>query len=175
MSHIFGKIIQTAYVVRDIEAAMRHWTGLMGVGPWFYREKAPLETFTYGGRPSGLEMSIALGYDGDMQFELIQQRNDAPSVYRDFLETFGEGQQHLGFRVDDLDAAIEKGAALGYTVTQEGFIANSGPFAYMGAGGHPGAMIEFLPMPELRRRSWEIIKGWARGWDGSDPIRTEVV
>ena len=175
MSHVFGRIIQTAYVVRDVEAAMRHWTGLMGVGPWFYREKVPLETFTYGGRPSGLEMSIALGYDGDMQFELIQQRNDAPSVYRDFLETFGEGQQHLGFRVDDLDAAIGKGAALGYAVTQEGFVANSGPFAYMGAGGHPGTMIELLPMPEVRRRNWEIIKGWARGWDGSDPVRTEVV
>lgn len=175
MSHIFGRIIQTAYVVRDVEAAMRHWTGLMGVGPWFYREKAPLETLTYGGRPSDLEMSIALGYDGDMQFELIQQRNDAPSIYRDFLETFGEGQQHLGFRVDDLDAAIEKGERLGYAVTQEGFIANSGPFAYMAAGGHPGVMIELLPMPEIRRRNWEIIKGWSRGWDGSDPIRTEVV
>lgn len=175
MSHVFGRIIQTAYVVRDVEAAMRHWTGLMGVGPWFYREKVPLETFTYGGEPSGLEMSIALGYDGDMQFELIQQRNDAPSVYRDFLETFGEGQQHLGFRVDDLDAAVEKGMALGYAVTQEGFVANSGPFTYMGAGGHPGTMIELLPMPEVRRRNWEIIKGWARGWDGSDPVRTEVV
>ena len=175
MSHVFGRIIQTAYVVRDVEAAMRHWTGLMGVGPWFYREKVPLETFTYGGEPSGLEMSIALGYDGDMQFELIQQRNDAPSVYRDFLEAFGEGQQHLGFRVDDLDAAVEKGMALGYAVTQEGFVANSGPFAYMGAGGHPGVMIELLPMPEVRRRNWEIIKGWARGWDGSDPVRTEVV
>ena len=175
MSHVFGKIIQTAYVVRDIQAAMRHWTEMMGVGPWFYRERVPLETFTYKGEPSDLEMSIALGYDGDMQFELIQQRNDAPSVYRDFLETFGEGQQHLGFQVDGLDAAIEKGRSLGYEMMQEGYIANSGPFAYMGLGDHPGTMVEFLPMPEVRRRNWELIKGWARGWDGSDPIRTEIV
>ncbi len=38
MSRIFGKVCQNGYVVRDIEAAMKHWITVMGVGPWFYIE-----------------------------------------------------------------------------------------------------------------------------------------
>jgi hypothetical protein len=31
---------------------------------------------------------------GDMQIELIQQRCGTPSMYRDFLQSSGEGLQH---------------------------------------------------------------------------------
>jgi len=171
MSHIFGKLIQTAYVVPDIEAALKHWTENLGIGPWFYRELVPIEIFMYRGEPSDLKMSIALGYSGDMQYELIQQRNDAPSVYKEFIETIGYGQQHLGFEVDDLDASIETGRGLGYQIEQEGTITNSGSFAYMSKDDFPGTMIEFLPMPEARRKSWATIQSWSVGWNGSDPVR----
>ena len=109
MSHIFGKVIQTAYVVHDIEAVLRHWIENLGIGPWFYRELVPLDSFTYRGEPSDLKMSIALSYSGDMQFELIQPRNDAPSAYKDFLQTSGGGQHHLGFLADDLDCKCRAG------------------------------------------------------------------
>lgn len=33
MSRHFGKITQNGYVVRDIGAAMRHWSDVLGVGP----------------------------------------------------------------------------------------------------------------------------------------------
>jgi hypothetical protein len=36
MNRIFGAIRQSGYVVRDIEAALRHWTSVLGVGPFFY-------------------------------------------------------------------------------------------------------------------------------------------
>lgn|SRR5438093_7244272 len=45
MSRIFGAVTQAGYVVRDIEAAMRHWVEVLGVGPWFYAEHAPIEDF----------------------------------------------------------------------------------------------------------------------------------
>ena len=128
MSHIFGKVIQTAYVVHDIEPVLRHWIENLGIGPWFYRELVPLDSFTYRGEPSDLKMSIALSYSGDMQFELIQPRNDAPSAYKDYLQTSGGGQHHLGFLADDLDASVQRGRSLGYQMEQEGFITNAGPF-----------------------------------------------
>ena len=178
MSHKFGNISQTAYVVSDIEAALHHWTEVMGVGPWFYRESVPIETFSYRGEPSDLEMSIALGYDGDMQFELIQQRNDAPSVYKEFMEKVGYGQQHIGFQVEDLDASIEVARAQGYQMEQEGYITNSGAFVYMSTGSvgtYPlGTMIELLPITDSRRTSWPIIQSWSVGWDGSNPVRTSI-
>lgn len=35
MSRLFGDAIQNGYVVRDIDAAMRHWIDVLGVGPWY--------------------------------------------------------------------------------------------------------------------------------------------
>ncbi len=52
MSRRFGEIRQNGYVVRDIEAAMSHWTTVLGVGPFFYFERVPIEDFRYRGAPS---------------------------------------------------------------------------------------------------------------------------
>jgi hypothetical protein len=35
MSRFFGKVCQNGYVVRDIEAALKHWTEVLGVGPFY--------------------------------------------------------------------------------------------------------------------------------------------
>ena len=95
MSRLFGEIRQNGYVVRDIESALRHWTETLGIGPFFYFERVPIDDFRYRGSPSPLEASIALANSGSLQIELIQQRNDAPSMYRDFLAAGQEGLQHI--------------------------------------------------------------------------------
>ena len=76
---LFGPLRQMGYVVPDVEAAMRHWVEVCGVGPWFYAERLPLTAFTYGGkRYDDILLSIGLANSGDMQIELIQQRSDHP-------------------------------------------------------------------------------------------------
>jgi len=45
MSRYFGEIRLNGYVVRDIAAAMKHWVEVLGVGPFFYLEEAPIENF----------------------------------------------------------------------------------------------------------------------------------
>jgi hypothetical protein len=97
MSRFFGAITQNGYVVHDIAAAMRHWIEVLGVGPWFYVEHTPIEDFQYQGHPSPIDVSIALANSGPLQIELIQQRNDAPSMYRDFLAAGHEGLQHIAY------------------------------------------------------------------------------
>jgi len=52
---------------------------------------------TEKGKPSPVDVSIALANSGALQIELIQQRNDAPSMYRDFLNAGHEGLQHLAY------------------------------------------------------------------------------
>ena len=104
MSRRFGKLRQNGYVVRDIEAALRHWTEVLGIGPFFYFERVPIEEFRYRGEPSPLDVSIALGQSGALQIELIQQRNDAPSMYKDFLDAGHEGLQHVAYWTESMDA-----------------------------------------------------------------------
>ncbi len=35
MNRGFGSVRQNGYVVRDIEAALKHWTEVLAVGPFF--------------------------------------------------------------------------------------------------------------------------------------------
>jgi hypothetical protein len=86
MSRLFGDLRQVGIAVRDIEAAMRHWVEVCGVGPWFYTDRLPVTGFTYAGRRyDEVHISIALANSGAVQLELIQQRCGTPSMYRDFL------------------------------------------------------------------------------------------
>ena len=104
MSRLFGSILQNGFVVRDIKAAMRHWIEVLEVGPWFYFEHIPFVDFRYKGELSPVDVSLALANSGDFQVELIQQRNDAPSLYRDFIAAGHEGLQHVGYGSHQFDA-----------------------------------------------------------------------
>ena len=82
MSRIFGDLLQIGFVVPDIEAAMQHWAERLGVGPWYYIERLDVPDFEYMGQPSPVELSLALANSGDMQIELIQQRNELQQELR---------------------------------------------------------------------------------------------
>ncbi len=60
-----GPIRQVAYITNDIEKAMKEWVNI-GVGPWFYVEKVPVENYQYKGKPYDLHMSVALSNSGDI-------------------------------------------------------------------------------------------------------------
>jgi hypothetical protein len=95
MSRLFGPLRQMGFVVRDIDKAMRHWVEVCGVGPWFVTEKLPLDAFWYKERRyDNIHLTIALANSGDVQLELIQQRDETPSMGRDFLAAGHEGLQH---------------------------------------------------------------------------------
>jgi Glyoxalase/Bleomycin resistance protein/Dioxygenase superfamily len=171
MSRLFGPMRQVGIVVRDIEAAMRHWIEVCGVGPWFYTDKLAMSAFTYGGeRYDDIHVSIALANSGDIQLELIQQRCDTPSMYQDFLAAGREGMQHWSSWPEDYEAIYRRALANGYTVGQEGQ-SPRGPFAYFKNEGHPGTVIEMAEMTPARRSIFDQVRLAAVDWDGSDPIR----
>jgi len=173
MSLIFGEIRQLGYVVHDIEAAMRHWVEVLGVGPWFYVDRLPVTSFNYRGQPSDAHISIALANSGAAQIELIQQRNDAPSMYRDFLASGPEGLQHVSTWPVDYEATMARAIKAGYRVGQDG-ASNRGPFAYFDIeGAHRGSCMEIAAYTATRKRQFDAIEAAARGWDGRDPIRTK--
>jgi len=171
MSRIFGRITQNGYVVRDIEAAMRHWIEVLGVGPWFYAEHAPIENFRYRGEPSDPVVSIALANTGPLQIELIQQRNDAPSLYRDFLAAGHEGLQHIAYWTHRFDDDMQRLLARGYRVGQSGEVGRPGRFAYFETEGHPGTVAELSEISGPKGRLFEVIRQAAEDWNGDDPIR----
>jgi hypothetical protein len=68
-----------------------------------------LESFTggdqrYRGQPTTADVSIAMGFAGHMMIELIQPRDDKPSVYREIVQARGYGFHHLGIAFEDVEA-----------------------------------------------------------------------
>lgn len=173
MSKLFGPVRQVGYVVKDIEKAMNHWIAL-GVGPWFYKEAVESTEFRYHGKPSQLpKLSIALANSGDTQIELIQQRDDAPTLYLDTLAKSGECAQHVAYWTHDhFDAWCHHLLELGYVEGHSGRMgATRGRFAYFLHAGFASAMVEISESTGGKGEYFESIRQAALTWDGRDPIR----
>ena len=164
-----GPVRQVGYLVKDIEKAMQEWINI-GVGPWFYTEKVQVENFQYRGKPSDVQMSVALSNSGYLQLELIQQRNDAPSLYRDFLQICGEGIHHVSHWVEDFEEKRKILLDLGYIIGHSGNIGPNGRFAYFLNDKLPGAILEVSEMSGFKGKYFQRIADKSMDWDGSDPI-----
>lgn len=172
MAGIFGPVAQIGMVVRDIEAAMTHWSTVCGVGPWFFMPRYPLPAFRYRGTEQpGPDVAIALAYSGEVQIELIQQRCRTPSMYRDFLDAGLEGMQHWAFWAADYDAALARALAAGHRIGQEGDATGRGRFAYLESDGPVASVVEIVELTESRAAGFARMKAAAAAWDGSDPVR----
>ncbi len=171
MSRMFGTVNQIGYVVRDIHASMDRWVR-HGVGPWFYVENVVTDYFRYRGEDSAMTMSVALANSGDLQLELIQPTNDAPSMYQDFLESGREGAQHIAYWTTDYQGLYDRALAAGYTVGQEGCIGGEqGRFAYLDTEFDQGTVIEISDISGPKGQMFAYVRDVAADWDGSDPIR----
>jgi len=173
MSILLGSVRQVGYVVKDIEKAMAHWARL-GVGPWFYKEDVGSTEFRYYGKPSRIpKVSIALANSGDMQLELIQQRDDAPSLYLDSLKKNGEIAQHIAYWTPDrFDEICKHFKELGYVEGHAGRMgATRGPYAYFIHPDVPSSMIEISDSSGGKAEYFAEVRKAAENWDGKDPIR----
>ncbi|QGZ65988.1 VOC family protein [Paraburkholderia acidisoli] len=171
MSRYFGEIRQAGYVVRDIEAAMDYWSRVLGVGPWFYNERVPIVNYRYRGEAYEVHNSVALANSGPLQVELIQTRNDAPSMYRDFLAAGNTGLQHNAYWTTRFDADLDRLLAHGFKVAMSGEVGSNGRFVYFDTETHPGTVIELSEVAGPKGKLFDLIRAESLNWDGRDPVR----
>ncbi|MGP1282166.1 MAG: VOC family protein [Parasphingopyxis sp.] len=166
-----GPVMQMAYVPGDFDAAVRYWTGTMGVGPFFLIENIALEDMRYRGEPSAAVFSIALAYWGDVQIELIRPENDAPSLYggdygvRDRLH-------HVCILTDDIGKARAICDTQSAEILVEAKVGADGAVLYADPGAGPGHVVEILQPASGSADLFAMIRAAAADWDGSDPLRT---
>jgi catechol 2,3-dioxygenase-like lactoylglutathione lyase family enzyme len=166
-----GEIMQLAFVPADFDAALDYWTRVIGAGPFFALDHVKLEDLKYYGAPADVDFSMALGYWGDMQIELIRQHNDAPSIYKAWRDEGREGLHHVCILVDDIALARAACAEAGAVVAQEGKVTGGGEVIYVDTGGGPGTLVEILQPGPGSRGFFSMMRDAARGWDGSEPLR----
>jgi len=169
-----GRLIQTAFITKDIHASMREMTRIMGIGPWFLRERGVFPRQIYRGQPSTTALAIAMGYAGDMQFEIIQQLDDSPSVYREVAERSGYGLHHFGVAAEDYAASVAHYSKAGFTLAYEAEVAHGARVGYFDTHSALPAMIEVIEFRPATRGMFETFRDAARDWDGHDPVRVRA-
>ena len=172
MSILFGPIRQMGYVVQDIEATMQHWTRALHVGPFYYAEGAPIHDFSYRGTASNVQASIALSYSGDMQIALIQQRNEAPSSFLDFLNAGRTGLHHVGFLSSNFNRDLHRAREAGLDVVQTSIIGGrDGKFAILSSDDPVRTKAALIATSDWKVDLFRMVEKEARRWDGSGPMR----
>jgi hypothetical protein len=167
-------IIQMAYVVEDIHAAMQLWISKLGVGPWFLLDHFSGEEPRYRGQPSKADVSLAMAFAGHMNIELIQPNNNAPSVYRELIERRGYGFHHWGRATANFDRDVEQYRQAGHEV---GFICrvpSGGRVAYMDTTGQLPGFVELIELGGAFETVFSRFYRASIGWDGEQPIRSFI-
>ncbi|MDT5044839.1 MAG: hypothetical protein QOG75_692 [Mycobacterium sp.] len=170
MSVLPGPIRQIGYVVTDLDQALASWVEL-GVGPWLVIRGLPMRAL-YRGEPCETTLSLALSNSGELQVELIQQQDDAPSIFTEFLESGGSGYHQLAYWTEDFDATMKAVLDAGWPVVWSGGEGFGVRFAYVEPPtAAPSTVVEISELTETTRASSKYIRDAAADWDGSDPIR----
>ena len=104
----FANLIQIGVVVKEMDQAIQSFSAL-GIGPFYTKMPPPNTKSLFRGKPfrAADRVKIMAAQLGNSELELVQPL-EGESPHREYLEAKGEGIQHLGFAVDDLDKAVEK-------------------------------------------------------------------
>ena len=126
----FGDIRQLGYVVADIDQAINAWTTQLAVAPWTVFRNVTLHC-EYLGSPSQPIIDVAMAYRGEMQIELIQQKNDVPSPYRAMIESGRYGLHHTAYLSADIHGDIQRAQAQGLESVCDINMPDGARYAYM--------------------------------------------
>lgn len=141
---------QVAFVVADVEKAMRRFDALLGAGPWRGWIFGPQgEGREYHGEPADWTLRLALN-DRSPQYELVEPL-EGRSIHRDWLRTRGEGFHHAGYVVPSLEQTEAEMKAAGYPAIARihSFgAAGDGAAAYFDTEAALGFLVEAVEPPD---------------------------
>lgn len=105
-------VSQIGVVVRDIDKAVHYYSTVFGMGPFTVYEFVP-EKHWYMEEPSHLKLKMGKAMLGNLEWEMIQPL-EGKSLHQAFLDSHGEGMQHLGFNVGNYDDMFENMRSEGF-------------------------------------------------------------
>jgi methylmalonyl-CoA/ethylmalonyl-CoA epimerase len=131
----FSNLIQVGVVVKDMEKTIERLIAL-GIGP-FQPKTLPAGTEEwFRGKPFNGKATIQATMMGGVELELIQPvSGDSPA--QEFMDSKGEGFNHIACVVQDIDRAINELAPKGVEVILRAKRPSGGGVAYLdlGVGG----------------------------------------
>lgn len=132
MKSIFTNLIQIGIVVKDMDQAVARLTAL-GIGPFQPKIIPPEAKETLYGKPFTGQAIIKAAMTGNVELELIQPTG-GESPHMDFLNTIGEGFQHVAYAVEDVQEAVDLLTKQGVRVSLRAKMPGGGGVAYVDLG-----------------------------------------
>jgi hypothetical protein len=159
------EILQHAWVVPDLDAAIHHWHRTLGVGPFLVNRNLRISDPLYRGNPRAVAFSTAVAQSGSIQIELVEQHDDGPSAFRDTVPAGRTGFHHVAIIAEDYDAALR--AHAGVEIAAAGRFGDI-RFVYLDTSSTVGPMLEILEDRPAIRAFFGAIRRANERWDG-DP------
>ena len=127
----FTRLVHIGVVVRDMNKTIERLTAL-GIGPFKPRILPPDAREKYRGKPfiPSQRVAIQITQIGNMELELIQPI-DGESPHQEFLDRTGEGVQHLGFMVGNLEEDVKHLTEEGSSILLTSQFKGGGGVAYL--------------------------------------------
>lgn len=123
------KLDHVGVVVKDLEKAIEYYQSL-GMGPFVPNpSESAADRKIYGKPAPNVKVKGVVAQMGPIKFELMQPI-EGESLQKEFLKSKGEGINHIGFVVDDLEGEMAKLEEKGFKVISGGKIPPNGGFAY---------------------------------------------
>lgn len=166
-----GAVMQTSFVVDDIEREMAYWTRTLGVGPFFFFPHFPAIDAKYRGNALHVDFAVALAFQGSMCFELICQNGDAPSPFREVIQARGFGVHHVAVSTRSFDADLLRYQREGLELVGSAATAVGGRVAYVAPPRGAVPQLELIEMTPPVEQFFGMVHAAARDWNGSDPVR----
>ena len=163
----YGPIIQNAFIVDDMDAAISYWTQVMQVGPFFKFPEIVFEEADFRGRPHKPDFGAAIAYSGDLMIELI--RPQGPSIFSEFAAAGHTGVHHFAAFADDLGVAAAAIEARGGRRVQGGRLVDGSSIAYFEMGGPAPSVLEIACLSPAALGLFDAIKAAGANWDGRTP------
>lgn len=160
------KLEQIAFVVDDLHKSIKHWAEVYGVGPFVVREHIEYTKFQFEGEDSAVDYSLAQAWHGDVQIELLQQHNDAPSVLSKFRVPRG-CVHHFGTLASDFEADEARMLSMGFKCAQRVVLPNGSLLGFY-TGGEILGMVELIWLAD-GGIGWNKFKEAAKTWDRRSP------
>lgn len=153
----FNRLSQVALVVRDLRVSMKHFWEELGVGPWkiWTFNSQNLDDMTLHGKPSEYSFKVGVAYLGDISIELVQPLS-GESIFKEFLDTRGEGIHHLKCSSENAEALVQTFKKNGGKVLQSARIGDAA-FHYLDTESELGFILELATGRALRDRPPEEV------------------
>lgn len=142
------KLKQIGLVVRDMDKAVERFS-VLGFGPFSPKILPAGVKEWVKGKPTRADVKVRATMVGNVELELCQPvSGDSP--HQDYLESKGEGIQHVLFTVENLQKEIDRLTGLGCSVLLRasfGDEAGSGGLAYVDLDAS-GLIVELAQLPK---------------------------